>query len=165
MQPLRGCPGTYSPYVPAVRLLPTEAQFEYTLRAGSTTRFATGDSPQSLDGHANVQDASFEQRLPNVDYAKSPSFKFDDGVAFTAAVGSYPTVPTNAVGTGLSNYSITYANGTLTVNKATLTITASSASVTRRTVRCSSLRTQRSRSLRCASVGGALSGSKFAMFA
>jgi formylglycine-generating enzyme required for sulfatase activity len=28
--------------------------------------------------------------VPNLDYAKDPSFRFDDGVAFTAVVGSYP---------------------------------------------------------------------------
>ena len=70
-------------------LLPTETQFEYALRAGVAKRFATGDNPQSLEGYANVQDASFERRFPNLDYEKSPGFKFDDGVALTAVVGSY----------------------------------------------------------------------------
>jgi hypothetical protein len=49
------------------------------------------------------------------------------GAAATAAVGPYPIVPSAAVGTGLANYTITYANGTLTVNPVPLTITANSA--------------------------------------
>lgn len=40
------------------------------------------------------------------------------GTAANAVVGSYAITPSNAVGTGLSNYSITYVTGTLTVNKA-----------------------------------------------
>ncbi len=48
------------------------------------------------------------------------------GAAATAAVtaGGYPVNVSNATGSGLGNYSISYANGTLTVNKAPLTITA-----------------------------------------
>ena len=37
------------------------------------------------------------------------------GAAAGSAVGPYDIVPSDAVGTGLSNYSITYAKGTLTV--------------------------------------------------
>ena len=69
--------------------LPTEAQFEYALRAGATARYATGDSPQSLDGHANVRDASIMQRFSNRIFSSAP-FQFDDGVVFTAVVASYP---------------------------------------------------------------------------
>jgi len=50
------------------------------------------------------------------------------GAAATAAVGSYPIIPSAAVGTGLTNYTITYVNGTLTVTPATLTITAGNVS-------------------------------------
>ena len=46
------------------------------------------------------------------------------GAAAAAAVGTYPIVPSAAVGTGLGNYTITYTNGTLTVDPAALTITA-----------------------------------------
>ena len=46
------------------------------------------------------------------------------GAAAAAAVGTYPIVPSAAVGTGLGNYTITYTNGTLTVIPAALTITA-----------------------------------------
>ncbi|MGB7848355.1 MAG: MBG domain-containing protein [Candidatus Acidiferrum sp.] len=52
------------------------------------------------------------------------------GAAATAAAGSYAIVPSAAVGTGLTNYLITYTNGTLTVNGAPLTITANNASKT-----------------------------------
>ena len=54
------------------------------------------------------------------------------GAAATAAVGTDPIVPSAATfSAGLSsNYTITYANGTLTVNPAALTITANNASKT-----------------------------------
>ena len=48
------------------------------------------------------------------------------GSAAGAAVGNYPIVPSAAVGTGLSNYAITYVSGTLTVKPAPLKITAPS---------------------------------------
>ncbi|MBI5295993.1 MAG: right-handed parallel beta-helix repeat-containing protein [Chloroflexi bacterium] len=53
-----------------------------------------------------------------------------DGAPATAAVGPYTIVPSTALGTGLGNYTITYANGTLTVNARSLTITANNASKT-----------------------------------
>ena len=52
------------------------------------------------------------------------------GSPVSATIGSYPIVPNAATGTGLSNYTIAYVNGTLTVNPATLTITANSTSKT-----------------------------------
>jgi hypothetical protein len=50
------------------------------------------------------------------------------GAAATATVGSYNIVPSNASGTGLSNYNISYNNGTLAVGPANLTVTANNAS-------------------------------------
>jgi len=48
------------------------------------------------------------------------------GAAATASVSGSPynIVPAAAAGTGLANYTITYANGTLAVSRATLTVTA-----------------------------------------
>jgi hypothetical protein len=46
------------------------------------------------------------------------------GSGTNAPVGSYAIVPSLAQGVGLTNYSIGYSNGTLTVNAASLTITA-----------------------------------------
>src|SRR5205814_504304 len=38
------------------------------------------------------------------------------GAAATATVGPYAIIPSAAVGTGLSNYTISYLNGTLTID-------------------------------------------------
>jgi hypothetical protein len=51
------------------------------------------------------------------------------GAAQSAAVQDYSIVPSAAVGSGLNNYIITYANGQLAVTKAPLTVTAVSATI------------------------------------
>ncbi len=56
-------------------------------------------------------------------------------VSATVAGSPYSIVPGAAMGTGLSNYTIHYVNGALTVNTATLTITANSTSKTYGTVK------------------------------
>lgn len=52
------------------------------------------------------------------------------GAAATAGVGSYSISGSSAQGTGLSNYTVSYTGGTLTVNPAALTITAGNAAKT-----------------------------------
>jgi hypothetical protein len=49
------------------------------------------------------------------------------GAPASAAVGGYAIVPSAAQGSGLSNYTIFYTNGTLTVTGAVLTVTANNA--------------------------------------
>src|SRR3954470_15411567 len=50
------------------------------------------------------------------------------GATAGAAVGSYPIVPSAAIGTGLTNYTISYTKGTLDVTPASLTISAGNGS-------------------------------------
>ncbi|HEX2270879.1 MAG TPA: MBG domain-containing protein [Pyrinomonadaceae bacterium] len=83
----------------------------------------------------------FDETTPSTDFSVAGLLNADtvDSITLTSAgavatapvSGSpYNIVPSTGVGTGLENYSITYINGTLTVNKAALTITASSHTVT-----------------------------------
>ena len=94
-----------------------------TLNIGKAGLTITANNGGKTYGQAGGFNGFSSNGLVNGDTVSSVDLG-SNGSAATANVGDYTITASNADGTGLSNYDITYVDGTLSIGKAGLTITA-----------------------------------------
>ncbi|WP_244919648.1 MBG domain-containing protein, partial [Pseudoxanthomonas spadix] len=106
-----------------------DLRYEGSLSIGKAGLTITANDASKTYGQSASLTGYTASGLVNGDAVSSVDLS-SAGAASTATVGNYTITAANADGTGLSNYAISYVDGTLTVGKAGLTITASDASKT-----------------------------------
>ncbi|ALG74230.1 hypothetical protein AL072_24980 [Azospirillum thiophilum] len=98
-----------------------------TLTVDPAALTVTADAARKTYGDTASLSGFTATGLKNSDSVTGVTLAASGGTAATDGVGSYAITASSALGSGLSNYTITYADGTLTIDPAALTVTADAA--------------------------------------